>query len=133
MQRLPPLILPQKWKTTIGKVSGNLLSPMTFQLKQFRPLFTRICSSQRSGQFKEVARYMIKLLYKEKEERFKRCEIDNRCRFLAILDKVLTVGESSEGEEQAGWPHPHPGNFLEGTGEGFERLTVAVFAETLQQ
>jgi hypothetical protein len=36
----------------------------------------------------------------------------------AILDNVLTVGESAEREEGAGCPHPHPGGLQEGSGRG---------------
>ncbi len=35
-----------------------------------------------------------------------------------ILEKVLTVNESAEGEERAGRPHLHPGGLLEGGGGG---------------
>ncbi len=41
--------------------------------------------------------------------------------FFIILDNVLTVSESIEGEERAGQPHPHPGGFLKGAGEGCEK------------
>ncbi len=41
--------------------------------------------------------------------------------FFTILNKVLTVGESVGGEEQAAQPHPHPGGLLEGLGGGCER------------
>ncbi len=30
----------------------------------------------------------------------------------AILDNILTLGESTGGKEQAGQPHPHPGGLL---------------------
>ncbi len=46
---------------------------------------------------------------------------DRRC-FLTILDNVLTVGESAEGEEGAGWPHPHPRDLLEGAGGVCEKF-----------
>jgi hypothetical protein len=46
---------------------------------------------------------------------------DCRC-FLTILDNVLTVSESVEGEEGAGWPHPHPRDLLEGAGGVCEKF-----------
>jgi hypothetical protein len=54
--------------------------------------------------------------------------------FFTILDNVVTVGESAGGEEQAGWPHPHPGGLQEGAegvceklcGSGFCHGTLAV-------
>ncbi len=55
--------------------------------------------------------------------------------FFTILDNVLTVSESAEGEEGAGRLHPHPGDPLEGAGGG-ERVRncrVAEIAEALQQ
>jgi hypothetical protein len=45
------------------------------------------------------------------------CSNNRRCS-LTILDNVLTTGESEEGEEVAGWPHPGPGDLQEGVGEG---------------
>ncbi len=41
--------------------------------------------------------------------------------FFTILDNILTVGESAEGEERAVWAHPHPGGLLEGSGGGREK------------
>jgi hypothetical protein len=38
------------------------------------------------------------------------------------LGNVLTCGESAEGEEGAGQPHPHPGDLPEGAGGGAEKL-----------
>jgi hypothetical protein len=40
------------------------------------------------------------------------------CGFFTILDKVLTVGESAGGTEQAAWLHSHPEDLLEGAGGG---------------
>jgi hypothetical protein len=37
--------------------------------------------------------------------------------FLTILDNILTVGESTGSEEQAGWPNPNPGGLLEDAGK----------------
>jgi hypothetical protein len=48
-QRLPSPISGPKWRMTGGIVSGNSLRTMTFWLKRFMTLTTRICSSQKSG------------------------------------------------------------------------------------
>ncbi len=38
------------------------------------------------------------------------------------MDNILAVGESVGGEEEADWPHPHPGRLLEGAGGGVKIL-----------
>jgi hypothetical protein len=40
---------------------------------------------------------------------------------MTILDNVLKLSELAGGEEQAGWPHPHPGDLLEGAGGTCEK------------
>ncbi len=58
---------------------------------------------------------------------------DDRCRFLTILDNVLTVGELAGGEDRFGQPHPHPGDLLEGAGVGGSNCTAAEIAKTLRR
>jgi hypothetical protein len=41
--------------------------------------------------------------------------------FLTIIDNILTMGESAQGEEGADQPHPHPGSLLEEMGCGDEK------------
>ncbi len=58
---------------------------------------------------------------------------DFRPGFFTILDNVLTVGESAEGEERAVSAHPHTGGLLEGWGGGARNSAVVDFAEALRQ
>jgi hypothetical protein len=60
---------------------------------------------------------------------------NNRHCSLTILDNVLTRGESEEGEEVAGWPHPRPGDLQEGVGGGggAKHLMVPDFLETFRR
>jgi hypothetical protein len=44
---------------------------------------------------------------------------NDRRGILTISDNVVTMGESAEGEDGAGWPHPHPGDLLEGAQERY--------------
>ncbi len=47
---------------------------------------------------------------------------NNRCRFLTILDEVLTTDETAGKEERAGQPHPHLGDLEEaGRGQPFPK------------
>jgi hypothetical protein len=63
---LPILLL--KWRTTGKRVSWNSLRAMMCRLKQFTPLLTRICSSQKVSQMGEM-------LYKEMQKEWLRtCE-----------------------------------------------------------
>jgi hypothetical protein len=52
--------------------------------------------------------------------------------FFTILDNVLTVGESAEGEERAVCSHPHSGGLREGSGGGARNSAVADFAKALR-
>jgi hypothetical protein len=56
-----------------------------------------------------------------------------RCGFFTILDKVLTVGESAGGKEQAAWLHSQPEDLLEGAGGGARNNAAADFAEALRR
>jgi hypothetical protein len=112
MQRLPSLILPPKWRMTNGRVSVNLLRPMTFWLQQFMTLSTRICSSQKSRPVEWPKWFATRWRRSDSGQRDV-CN-DERCRFLTISDNILNVVEKAGCEEQAGRPHPHPGGLLEG-------------------
>jgi hypothetical protein len=46
---------------------------------------------------------------------------DFRRGFSTLLDNVLTVGESAEGEERAVLSHPHSGGLREGSGGACEK------------
>jgi hypothetical protein len=81
-------------------------------LKRFRPLFTRICSSQ------EVSQVSYQAALRGEEEgaihNVSGNHSDDRLSFLTILDNILTVGESARDEERAGWPQPQLGGLPEG-------------------
>jgi hypothetical protein len=56
------------------------------------------------------------------------------CRgFFTILDNVLNGGEPAGGKERAAWPHPHPGNLLEGLGGGARNSAAADLANVLRR
>jgi hypothetical protein len=91
---------------------------MTCQLKQFTPLFTRFSGIKEAGHAVDL----IGLLGDEEEVSQNVqgvCNDEHRCS-MTILDDGLTFGELAE-EEQAGWPHPHPGGLLEGVGGGCKK------------
>jgi hypothetical protein len=79
---------------------------MTCQLKQFTLLFTRFSGIKEAGH----AGDLIGLLGDEEgvSHNVQGVRNDKHCCSMTILDDVLTFGELAE-EEQAGWPHPHPG------------------------
>ncbi len=89
------------------------------RLKQFTPLFTKICSSQ------EVSQASNQTALRGDEEgviqNVPGNHSDDRGGFLTILDNVLTVGDSAGGEERAGQPAPQPGCLL-GAGEGVKMV-----------
>jgi hypothetical protein len=88
---------------------------MTCQQKQFTPLFTRFSGIKETGHVGDK----IGLLGDEEgvsQNVQGICNDKHRCS-MTILDDVFTFGELAE-EEQAGWPHPHPGALLEGVGGG---------------
>jgi hypothetical protein len=50
-----------------------------------------------------------------------------------MLYTVLTIGETARVKNLAGWPHTHPGDFLEGAGGGLRHFMAANFAKAFQR
>jgi hypothetical protein len=100
---------------------------MTWWLKRFNPLFTRIDAHQEIGHV--GAQFTGRGDEEGASDSAQGNLGDERRGFLTILDNVLKVVKLAEGEEEAGWPHPSPRDLLEGVGEGGVRnLTAADFA-----
>ncbi len=119
-----------EWRLIGERVSWNLLKRMTCWLKQFTPLFSRICSSQRSQ-----PGGWPKCFYKKMKEWVRTCEA-----FVTVNAAVSWTSQTTflmlvrAGDEvQAGRPHPHPEGLLEGTGGSAKNGMVANFAGALRR
>jgi hypothetical protein len=89
------------------------------RLTLFMPLFTG------SEALREVIEVVVQIDRQRDEEGVgqdvRGIHSDDCHGFLTILDNVLTMGESAQGEEGADQPHPHPGSLLEEMGCGDEK------------
>jgi hypothetical protein len=83
-------------------------------LKQFMPLFTRICSSQKVS-------LMDNQTTLQGDEEGRDDHSDDCHGFLPISDNILTASEWAGGKEQAGYLKPHPGGLLDGAGRGYKK------------
>ncbi len=93
------------------------------QIKQFMPLFTRICSSQ-------ISHVGDRIALQGAMESVRGGHGDDCAGFLTILDNILSAGKLARGAEQAGWlAHSHPGCPLQGTGRDAKNDAVADFAK----
>ncbi len=97
------------------------------RLKQFTPLFTRICHFQDVGQLSDQT-----ALRGDEEGAIQNVpgdHSDDRHSFLTISDNVLNVGGSAGGKKQASRHQPQSGCLPVGAGGGMKNGAAANFAE----